>query len=124
MIPHTRSSSQVAAPLEGRIDALQIHGFWTRGSRNGKSPAVYPSPASRRSAELSCNESHDRSTEGFRLLERLGLGQDPNNGLGSRGPDQHAAGSVQLLVAGGDLVEHRRRKLLAPDGHVFLRLRI
>src|SRR5205814_10342295 len=60
-----------------------------------------------RSAELSCYESADPSTELLRFPGIFGLGEDAHDGLGSVGADEDPARAVELRVDARDLGEQR-----------------
>src|SRR5436309_100771 len=63
-----------------------------KGATNASSPAMRPSRSvAGGSAELLDHERGDPSTEGFRLLLRRSLREHADDGLGARGPHEHAA---------------------------------
>src|SRR5918992_2607642 len=124
MIPHTLKllcpTSRVKRhprPANGRFLLRNL-------PKNAKEPGS-PSPAaSRASAELSPYESGDSTTEALRLLGRLGLAEDADDGFGAGGAHEDAAAAVQRPVQPLRFCERLRRYLAAADPHVLLHLRV
>src|SRR5438552_15670475 len=75
-----------------------------------------------RSAELSCYESGDPSTELLRFPGVFGLGEDSHDRLGSGGADEDPAGAVELLVDPLDLSEQVVGQVFRGNSHIFFRL--
>ena len=75
-----------------------------------------------RSAELSCYESADPSTELLRFPGIFGLGEDAHDGLGSGGADENPAGAVELRVDSLDLGEQVVGQGLRANTHIVCRL--
>src|SRR4051795_7015269 len=87
--------------------------------RKRQKPTERSVPSSRRSAELSSHESRDPSTEVFGLLSRLGLSQNPNDGLCAGGTHEDPASIAELGVETGDLLPDGGREHSIADGDVF-----
>src|SRR6266566_5885556 len=75
-----------------------------------------------RSAELSCYESGDPSTELLRFPGVFGLGEDAYDGLGSGGADEDSPRAVELLVDPLDLGEQLVREGLRGNSYILFRL--
>src|SRR5713226_3245364 len=93
MIPHTLGTPSLACGFLGSQVDLSATTPETR-----KSPAFATSCVGGRSTELSSNESGDGTTEVARLCEILSLRQNTDDGLCSRGADEHAAAFPELRV--------------------------
>src|SRR4249919_2590221 len=105
MMPHTRSSSQLPPVTSRLVERCRFAVFCPkRALENAKSPTERSAPSSRRSAELSLHENRDPSTEAFGFLSRLGLCQNPNDGLCARGTHKDPASIAELRVEPGDLL--------------------
>ena len=76
-----------------------------------------------RLAELSLNESADRTTETARFLLRFGLGEHPDDRLRARRAHEHAAAPVELRVSRATSSSDARGSSLLADLDVLLRLR-
>src|SRR4030095_14738615 len=87
-----------------------------------KARLLLRAPRRVRSAELSCYESGDPSTELFRFLRIFRLREDSDHGFRSRRPDEDPARAVQLVVDAVDLREEVVGERLCGNSHLFLRL--
>src|SRR5213078_1715984 len=77
-----------------------------------------------RSAELSCYESADPSTELLRFPGIFGLGEDAHDGLGAGGADEDPPRAVELRVDSLDLGEQVVGQGLRGNTYVVFRLRV